>query len=81
MTTEEVEIFRFKINGIEIASESSRLNAGEVLKLAEEHQAIPGAPEDYMLVGEKGEYRLVEEIDIEIDDLLISIPTGPTQVA
>lgn len=81
MTTEEVEIFKFKINGVEITSGTSRLNAGEILKLAEEHQAIPGAPEDYMLVGEKGEYRLVEEIDIEIDDLLISVPTGPTQVA
>lgn len=81
MTTEEVEIFKFKINGVEIASGTSRLNAGEILKLAEEHQAIPGAPEDYMLVGEKGEYRLVEEINIEIDDLLISVPTGPTQVA
>lgn len=81
MITERVEIFKFKINGIEIASERSRLSAGEILKLAEEHQAIPGSPEDYMLVGEKGEYRGIEEIDFEIDELLISIPTAPTQVA
>ena len=81
MTTEEVDIFKFKINGVEIASGTSHLNARAILELAAEHRAIPGDPEDYMLVGKEGEYGMVEEIDIVTDDLLISIPTGPTQVA
>lgn len=81
MTTEEAVIFKFKINGIEIASDRSQLNADEILQLAEANHAIPGAPGEYMILGERGEYRGVEEIDIVIEDLLISIPTGPTPVA
>lgn len=81
MTTEEVVIFKFKINGVEIATDRSRLNAGEVLKIAKERHAISGEVEEYILLGQNREYALVEEVDVVVDDLLVSIPTGPTPVA
>lgn len=81
MTTETVEIFKFKINGVEIVTDKPSLNAGEILKIAKEQHAISREVEEYILLGQNREYAQVEEVDIVIDDLLISIPTGPTPVA
>ena len=81
MTTEAVEIFKFKINGVEIATDKPSLNAREILKIAKERHAISLEVDEYILLGQNREYTLVEEVDIVMDDLLISIPTGPTPVA
>ena len=38
--------FLFKVNGIEIKSDSRELRASEILELAAEHHAMPGKPNE-----------------------------------
>ena len=40
----------FKVNGVEIYTDHQSLLAEEILKLAKEKGAIPGTPEDYILI-------------------------------
>ena len=49
--------FTLKVNGEEIYTDHESLLAQEILKLAKEKGAIPGNPEDYILKGDKGEYK------------------------
>ena len=73
--------FSFKVNGIEIKSGGRELAASEILKLAAEHHAMPGKPEEYVLQGDKGQYSPNDLVDLLEDYVFITIPTAPTQVA
>ena len=73
--------FPFKVNGIELRSDKPRLSVRAILQLAHDKGAIPRAPDKYTIKGDKGEYRLDDEVDLREDNLLIAIPTGGTPVA
>lgn len=81
MTLQEVEVFKFKINGIEIDSDRKVLTATEILEIAEERSAIPGQANEYVVLGQEREYLSEDEVDIEVDFVLLSVPNAPTQVA
>lgn len=81
MTIQEVEVFKFKINGIEIDSDRKVLTATEILEIAEECSAIPGQANEYVVLGQEREYLSDDEVDIEVDFVLLSVPNAPTQVA
>ena len=71
----------FKVNGVEIHTDQESLSAEEILKLAKEKGAIPGNPEDYILQGDKGEYKRDDLVNLKEDNLFIAIPNKPTPVA
>ena len=73
--------FKFKVNGIEIETPHQKLVARDVLELAEKHGAIPGKPDDYALQGDKGKYEGDDWVDLEEDNVFITVPTAPTPVA
>ena len=73
--------FPFKVNGIEITADFNELSAGDILKLAAEHHAMPGKPEEYVLQGDKGQYAPDDLVDLLEDNVFITIPTAPTPVA
>ncbi len=73
--------FQFKVNGVELYSDKPLLSARAILQIAQDKGAIPRAPDKYTLKGDKGEYRLDDEVDLREDNLLIAIPTGATPVA
>ena len=73
--------FTFKVNGVEIHTDHQSLMAKEILKLAKEKEAIPGNPEDYILQGDKGKYKSNDSVNLEEDNLFITIPDKPTPVA
>lgn len=73
--------FVFKVNGVEIYTDHESLSAEEILKLAKEKGAIPGNPEDYILQGDKGEYKRDDRVNLKEDNLFIAIPNKPTLVA
>ena len=73
--------FTFKVNGVQIDTPHQKLVAHDILELAEKKGAIPGKPEGYILQGDKGKYEWNDWVDLEEDNLFITIPTGPTMVA
>ena len=73
--------YPFKVNGIELASKEQVLLAGEILKRAAEHGAMPGKPDEYVLEGEKGGYERGDEVDLVEDNVFITVPNKPTPVA
>ena len=73
--------FTFKVNGVELRTDHQSLLAKEILQLAKEKGAIPGNPEDYILKGDKGEYKGDDRVNLEEDNLFIAIPDKPTPVA
>ena len=81
MTETASKGFTFKINGVEIPTEHQKIVAHDILELAEKKRAIPNKPEDYTLQGDKGKYGWNDEVDLEEDDLFITIPNTPTPVA
>ena len=78
---DEVRIFEFKVNGIQIEVKSQTLTARDILELAKERGAMPGKPEDYVLQGDKGRYESDDLINLEEDNIFITLPTAPTPVA
>ena len=78
---EESLSFTLKVNGIEMTISHQKLVAHDVLELAEKKGAIPGKPEDYILQGDKGQYGWDDMVDLEEDNLFITIPNKPTPVA
>ena len=42
---------------------------------------MPGKPDEYALQGDKGQYGPDDLVDLLEDDVFITIPTTPTQVA
>ena len=79
MTTDRK--FTIKVNGVEISTNQQELKAGEILRLAKHQGAIPGNPEEYILKGEKGEYRWDDTVDVAQDNIFIAILNTPTTVA
>ena len=73
--------FTLKVNGVEIYTDHESLLAKEILELAKEKGAIPGNPEDYILKGDKGEYKGNDRINLKEDNQFITIPDKPTPVA
>ena len=80
MTTSAKE-FEVKVNGTEFSMEDSNPTALEILALAKQLGAIPNNPEDYVLQGDKGEYRGNERVNLAEDNVFITIPISPTPVA
>ena len=80
MTTSEKR-FEFKVNGTEFVTEKSDPTALEILEIAKIGGAIPNNPESYVLQGDKGEYRGDERVNLEEDNVFITVPVGPTPVA
>ena len=78
---EENRSFTFKVNGIEITTPHQKLVAHDILELAEKEGAIPGKPGEYILQGDKGQYKSDDWVDLEEDNLFITIPDKPTPVA
>jgi hypothetical protein len=79
MTTDRK--FTIKVNGVEISTDQQELKAGEILHLAKQQGAIPGNPEEYILKGEKQEYRWNDTVDVAQDNIFIAILNTPTPVA
>lgn len=75
------EEFAFKVNGIEFASPHQKLQAHEILELAEKRGAMPGKPEEYILQGEKRQYGWDDTVDLQEDNIFITISNKPTPVA
>ena len=73
--------FTLKVNGEEIYTDHESLLAQEILKLAKEKGAIPGNPEDYILKGDKGEYKGNDRVNLKEDNQFITIPDKSTPVA
>ena len=78
---EENRSFEIKVNGIEIEVKSQELTAHEILELAKERGAVPGNPDEYVLQGDKGRYDPDALVNLEEDNIFITLPTTPTQVA
>ena len=73
--------FEVKVNGTEFVMEDPNPTALEILALAKQLGAIPNAPEGYVLQGDKGEYQGNQRVNLEEDNVFITIPTSPTLVA
>ena len=73
--------FTFKVNGVEIPTDHQSLLAREILELSKEKGAIPRNPEDYILQGDKGKYKVDDQVNLKEDNGFITIPAGSTPVA
>ena len=73
--------FTLKVNGVEIVTPHQKLVAHDILELAEKRGAMPGKPEEYILQGDKGPYGWNDWVDLEEDNVFITIRNTPTQVA
>ena len=73
--------FTFKVNGIQIEAPQQEVVVHDILELAKKAGAMPGEPEDYILQGDKGQYGWNDLIDLEQDNVFITIRNAPTQVA
>lgn len=73
--------FEFKVNGVQLEAKTRYLAALDILKMAADHRAMPGKPEEYALQGDKGRYQPDDRVDLAEDNQFITIPTTPTDVA
>ena len=73
--------YDFKVNGIEFQTEYQSPTALEILMIAKQGGAIPNNPEEYSLQGDKGLYQGVERVNLEEDNVFLTIPVSSTQVA
>ena len=73
--------YDFKVNGTEFQTEYQSPTALEILMIAKQGGAIPNNPDEYMLQGEKGVYQGVERVNLEEDNVFLTIPTSSTPVA
>ena len=80
MTTSAKD-FEFKVNGTAFVTEEPNPTALEILMIAKQGGAIPNNPEEYKLLGDKGEYSGGERVNLAEDNVFITIPTSSTQVA
>lgn len=78
---EEDRSFEVKVNGIQFEVKNRELSARKILELAKERGAVPGKPEEYDLQGEKARYSLDDLVNLEEDNIFITLPTAPTPVA
>ena len=80
MVTEEGK-YDFKVNGTEFQTEYQSPTALEILMIAKQGGAIPNNPEGYVLQGDKGLYQGVERVNLEEDNVFLTIPISSTEVA
>ena len=83
MTTES-SVYTLKVNGDEMQMSFRFVVAHDILELAEKHNAIAGAPGEYILKSilvDDREYGPNEQVDLEKDNIFIALPNTPTQVA
>ena len=73
--------YDFKVNGTEFQTEYQSPTGLEILMIAKQGGAVPNNPEEYVLQGEKGLYQGVDRVNLEEDNILVTIPVSPTQVA
>ncbi len=73
--------FEVKVNGVQFNIDRQFPSASDILVLAKEKDAIPGNPDKYILQGEKGKYAGDAIVDLEQDNIFITVPTQPTPVA
>jgi len=73
--------YEYKVNGVQLVSEEETLTATEILEFAREKGAIPGKPDGYILKGTKKDYDGDDVVDLAEDNLFITVPSTPTQVA
>ena len=73
--------YDFKVNGTEFQTEYQSPTALEILMIAKQGGAIPNNPEEYVLQGDKGIYRGVDRVNLEEDNVFLTIPVSATQVA
>jgi hypothetical protein len=80
MTTKDGK-YDFKVNGAEFQTEYQNPTALEILMIAKQGGAIPNNPEEYVLQSDKGLYQGVDRVNLEEDNVFLTIPVSPTQVA
>ena len=73
--------YDFKVNGTEFQTEYQSPTALEILMIAKQGGAIPNNPEEYALQGDKGLYQGVDQVNLEEDNVFLTIPLSSTQVA
>ncbi len=75
--------YEFKVNGVEFRTDTPELTASQILAIAIEGKAVPNpkGADTYILRGDKGEYQGGTRIDLTVDNVFITVPTGPTPVA
>lgn len=71
----------FEVNGQVFETDRDTLTATTILEDAKKKGMIPREPGDYVLHGDKGDYRGNEEVNLNEDSVFITIPTGATPVA
>ena len=76
-----VKTYEFKVNGETFYAEEPYLTALEILATAKQGKAIPDDPKRYVLRGDKGDYRGTDRVDLEEDNVFITVPIGSTPVA
>ena len=76
--------YPFEVNGEKLQSVHERLVAEDILIHAEKKGAIPGTPKNYILVSRSGEatqYKLDDWVDLDRDNIFITVPNTSTPVA
>ena len=73
--------FPFKVNGVALQNTFEKLVALDILKIARENGAIPRKPEDYLLKGQKREYKPHDWVNLTEDNEFIAVSSSPTMVA
>ena len=76
-------VFEFDVNGITIKAGHEKLTALDIIRLAIEHGAVSGKPEDYVLASVRPEHEFKSD---DVVDLLeykefVTEKSGPTPVA
>lgn len=70
-----------RVNSGEFSVSEHEIAVLDILKLAKEHGLMPGEPDGYYLVGDKGKRTIEERIDVREECVFLTIPTRPTPVA
>lgn len=75
--------FTIEVNGVEIKVSYEKLVAADVLKLAAEHGAISGKPDNYILESEEPEREFKNDdwVDFHQYKEFITERSGPTPIA
>lgn len=73
--------FEFKVNGYEFTTDKPDSTALDILDIAKRGGAIPNNPAEYILRGDKGDYRGNDRVDLAEDNVFITVPAGSTPIA
>lgn len=70
-----------RVNGGEFNVPGDEPTALEILRLAKEKGLMPGDPEGYYLLGDKGRHSIDDRINVREENVFLTIPNRPTPVA